>query len=279
MHVYRSREEGIRSKGGYDVWEYGSGRVHGSAATGEKREAIRALADAEASFAIVTNLIGEPRAGADPTDDLRAFNEWTCALARTGPQFIPFVSIDRRWQSLDAQIETVRALVESGDAKGIKLHPPVQGLDVCDPSTWPLFEACSQLDVPIISHSGPTRSGRGRGEPNDFRPLLEHLPNLRLSLAHLGGGAWTQVAKFALDHDSIYFDCCEIIEWLGAPQAPSATQFVSLVREIGVGRVMMGSDFPWYEPSHTIGQIQELPFSEGEKTAILGENAAAFLRL
>jgi predicted TIM-barrel fold metal-dependent hydrolase len=79
------------------------------------------------------------------------------------------------------------------------------------------------------------------------------------------------------DFPYVFFDCSEIIEWLGAPHAPTADQFVDLVRDVGVDRVMMGSDYPWYEPAHTVALIDQLAFSDGEKAAILGGTAARFL--
>lgn len=87
-------------------------------------------------------------------------------------------------------------------------------------------------------------------------------------------------AGVAREFPHIYFDCCEIVEWLGAPGAPSPKEAVALIRAIGVERVMMGSDFPWYDIDHTVARIFELPgLGEAEARLIVGENAARFLRL
>ena len=45
-------------------------------------------------------------------------------------------------------------------------------------------------------------------------------------------------------------------------------------------RVMMGSDFPWYDIDHTVGRVLALPGLSAEKMDdILGENAIRFFRL
>ena len=76
----------------------------------------------------------------------------------------------------------------------------------------------------------------------------------------------------------LYFDCCEVIEWNGAPNAPSDMQMAQLIKDIGSERVMMGSDFPTYDLDHSVESVMKLPLlSDEEKEAILGANAARIL--
>jgi hypothetical protein len=37
---------------------------------------------------------------------------------------------------------------------------------------------------------------------------------------------------------------CEILAWIGASNAPAENQFARLIKEVGVDRVLLGSDFP-----------------------------------
>lgn len=75
------------------------------------------------------------------------------------------------------------------------------------------------------------------------------------------------------------FDLSEIVSWSGcSPGAPGREKLSALIREIGAERVLLGSDFPWYEPGDVIAAVEELPgLGEAERAAILGENAAALL--
>ncbi|GAI54067.1 unnamed protein product, partial [marine sediment metagenome] len=50
-----------------------------------------------------------------------------------------------------------------------------------------------------------------------FAKILKAFPELRLVLAHMGGGAWRQLLELAQAYPNAYFDCCEIMEWTGAP--------------------------------------------------------------
>ena len=102
---------------------------------------------------------------------------------------------------------------------------------------------------------------------------------MRLILAHLGGGAWRQTAAFAQAFPDVCFDCAEIIELTGAPGAPSDHELAELIQVVGADRVLMGSDFDWYDIDHTAGRVMGLPLlSTGEKEAILGSNAMRILR-
>lgn len=281
IHVYRSQEDAAAAKVSYQIWEYGDDpNVHFSASWGTADDALAAMEVAGASNAVVANLLDVPTPGVDRRDDLLAYNRWLCDLAARHPQFVPFLAVDPSILSVPELVSHIQEMVRDHGAQGIKLHPPLQRLDLADPTLWPIFEACRELDIGVLSHSGPSRSGKQYGEPDAFRPLLGAFPGLRIWLAHLGGASWQQTFGLARDFPHIYFDCCEIIEWLGAPHAPSQANFVHLVREIGAERVMMGSDFPWYDIDHTVALIFDVPgLSEDEKRLIVGENAARFLRL
>lgn len=282
FHLYRSAAEGEAGKAGYEIWEYGpNDDVHFSSRPGDYASAVEALESSGTSFAVVTNLLDTVRPGVSPADDLVAFNRWLCdEVAARDPRFIPLIAVDPTFMSVADNVTHLEAMAAHHGAQGIKLHPPLQRLDFGDPTIWPIIEACARLDLVIVSHSGPSRDGSGRGEPDAFRPILEQFASLRIVLAHMGGAAWRTLPGVARDFPHVHFDLCEIIEQLGAPQAPTADELARLIREVGVERVMMGSDFPWYDIDHTVERVLGLPgLSQDEQLAILGLNAARFFRL
>ncbi len=132
----------------------------------------------------------------------------------------------------------------------------------------------------MLSHSGPSRDGTPWAEPASFANLVRAFPDLVQILAHLGGGTWRHTAGFASSFKSVFFDLSEIIAWVGAPKAPSREDLARLILSIGPERVMLGTDFPWYELAHTAELVLDLPLlTEDQKTAILGANAARILRI
>ena len=174
----------------------------------------------------------------------------------------------------------IKDMVENHAAAGVKLHGAFQGFDMSDERLWPTYQVCQDLNVPIIAHSGPDRESKGFAEPRAFAKMLDSFPQLRMVVAHLGGGTWTQTLDIAKAYPNTYFDCCEIIEWTQSDNGPTEKQLAQLIRDIGPSRVMMGSDFPWYDLDHSIDRVFSLPIlSMEEKERIIGANAVDILGL
>jgi predicted TIM-barrel fold metal-dependent hydrolase len=305
MHIYPSCEYGLSRKSTYQVWEYGEkADTPFSRYAGDVEDALDAIRKSPVDRAVVVNLFalsiaranaiaelpstldqdGQVRAiaeiDASMGERLKQSNHVVCDLARRHSELIAFVSADP-W-ALDPRegLMHLRDVVTNRGARGVKLHPVLQQFDVSDPRMFPIYETCVDLDVPIVAHSGPSRSGPQFAEPRAFAGMLRSFPRLRVVLAHLGGGAWRQTAEIARAYPNAYFDCCEILAWIGASNAPDENQFARLIQEVGVDRVLLGSDFPWYDLDYSVERLMGLPLlSHEEKTAILGGNAVRLLRL
>lgn len=305
VHIYRDRPEAVREKSGYEVWEYGElSGVHASEAIGLIDDFIDSMRRADIAKAVTVNLfsaqvarenaiatIGDEIPGSQRDrrlaeidahigEDLKAFNRWACDTARRHPEITAFVAADVHALTPRDCAAHIRDMVENHGAGGVKLHGAFQRFDMSDERLWPVYAVCRELALPIIGHAGPDRLGLGYAEPRAFRRALQAFPEVRMVLAHLGGAAWQQAAEVAAAFDNAFFDCCEIIEWTGAPNAPTDRQLAGLIRTIGVDRVMMGSDYPWYDLDHTVERVMALPLlAEEEKHAILGVNAQRILGL
>jgi uncharacterized protein len=289
LHLYETKEAGQAEKEVYEIWEYGpSHGVAFAAHSGDISDAEAAMTEAGYAHAVIVNLFAqvllspelrsaEPHAQAGR---LMAFNEWACALAAARPQFSVFVAVDPTVLGGEAGAAHLRAMVEHHGAKGVKIHPVLQKFMPDDIRMHPIYRTCVEMGLPVLSHAGLSRDGVAWAEPASFAPLLRSFPDLNLVLAHLGGGAWRQTAEFARSFPRVVFDLCEIIAWVGAPNAPSQDEMTRLILEIGPERVMLGSDFPWYGLGATAEQVMDLPLLGSDvKAAILGANAARILRL
>ena len=301
MHISRTREEGHQEKaGGYVIWEYGEKTdVRFSHYGGNLDDALEAIDSAGFSKAVVVNLFGlssarqqvasELAEGLGPDERARAietavvqmlkeFNVWGCELAQPHPQLIPYIFVDSAVLPGETGPAHIRDIVVNHGARGIKLHPVLQELYVGDKAMWPMYETCQELGIPILSHSGPARGGEPFAEPRAFAEPLAAFPRLTFVLAHMGGGTWQQALEIAQTYPNAYFDCCEIIQWTGGPNAPTDRQLARLIKDIGPERVMMGSDFPWYDLDHNADRVMELPvLSKEEKEGMLGANAERIL--
>ncbi len=240
------------------------------------------------SHAIITNLFAvallpeELRAAGREVhaERLIAANRWACSVASTRSQFSIFVAADPAVLGGEPGAAHLSQMVERYGAKGVKIHPVVQQFKPDDSRMYPIYRTCIELGLPVLSHSGPSRDGTSWAEPASFANLLRAFPQLVLILAHLGGGAWRQTAAFASTFKSVFFDLSEIIAWAGAPKAPSREELARLILDIGPERVILGTDFPWYDLARTAELVQDLPLViDDHKAAILGANAARILRI
>ena len=304
MHLYESKDVGEWWKAGYEIFEYGSKPdVPFGPFSGDVEDAVAALDRADYRHGVAVNLFSMDLFLAEATSmlpdglstlehanavrsiedglpaRLRAYNRWLVDTLATVPQITPFVAVDP-WALSSAQnVEHLREMADRG-AKGIKLHPVVQRFEPNDPRMHPVYEACREMGLVVLSHTGAAKGGATFAEPDAFVPLLRDFPGLKVVLAHLGGGRWRQTAAVAAAFPDVAFDICEIIEWTGAPNAPSPQELANLVGTVGPERVMLGTDFPWYDLNRTAQLVLDLPgLARSDKERILGENATRILGL
>jgi predicted TIM-barrel fold metal-dependent hydrolase len=301
MHIYETKIEGQRQKAAYEIWEYGVKLgVPFSEYGGDVDDALTAMRQAGYTHAVSLNLFtrelmreellaalppGADRALALAEIDetlahrLRASNRWACDAARAHPEITPFMAVDPGVLSPEANVTHLRELAQLG-ARGVKLHPVLQRFSPNDPRMLPVYRACVELGLAVLSHSGTARGMTQYAEPLAFAEVARQFPDLTLILAHLGGGSWRQTAELARSFSNVYFDCCEIVEWAGAPNAPSDSELTRLIRDVGSHRVMLGSDFPWYDLDRTVERVMALPLlSREEREGIMGANAVRILQL
>ncbi|MDX6312114.1 MAG: uncharacterized protein QOF84_7485 [Streptomyces sp.] len=289
VHLYPNKDAGRQARDSYVIWEYGDDPgVEFATTAGDLTDLATTYGQAGFDRAVVVHLFDTAlaRKEAKPADvteavaaAMRASNRWVAETARNDPLVEVLVSLD---PTVLTRREIVDHLTELADAgvRGVKLHPVAQGLLPTDPRLHAIYDICSDAGLVVLSHSGPGHRGDASARPGEFGPVLAHWPNLRLVLAHLGGASWRETAELADTYPQVAFDLSEIIEWTGAPHAPSATELAALVRHIGADRVMLGSDFPWYDPVRTADLVDALPgLSAGERAAILGGTAVRLLDL
>jgi predicted TIM-barrel fold metal-dependent hydrolase len=295
IHIYPTREEGATLKATYEIPDYGDkDDVVYSERGGDLDDASEAMDEAGVASAAVLNIYEIPGSPtppggrwwpaspphADRRDDLVASNEWLCGLTHSDRRLMPFISVHPGVMTAPDSTAHVEDLFERAGARGVKLHPNAQRIDPADPQIDGVYALCEERGAPIIAHSGIDVQGQGLADLESFVPVLERYPRLKLVLAHLGGGRWEHAEEFAARYPHAYFDLCEIIEWTGSEIGPTRKQLGALIKRVGPERVLMGSDFPWYDLDRTVELVMDLPsLSHEEKIGIVGRNAAQLLEL
>ncbi|MBI2469327.1 MAG: amidohydrolase [Candidatus Rokubacteria bacterium] len=192
---------------------------------------------------------------------------------------LPFIGLDPSVMTPAEMRDELEACVEAG-ARGVKLHPIVQRLPPATPALWPVYELCQELGLPVLFHSGFL----GRSEwnafarPSAFTEVLEAFPDLRVILAHLGRGHFEETVALAVRFPQVVVDTFAVVTTATVPWRLDDADAVRLLRQIGIGRVCFGSDYPWFDPAADAAHVAALSgLTEGERAAILGDNARRVL--
>jgi predicted TIM-barrel fold metal-dependent hydrolase len=113
---------------------------------------------------------------------------------------------------------------------GVKLHPLGHAVNPTQATAKKVFEAASNLDIPVMVHTG---DGIPWTLPSTLIPVAMKFPDLKIVLAHCGGGMFSsEAALAAMLCPNVYLET----SWL-----PSLV-IRDFCRNIGADRVMFGSD-------------------------------------
>lgn len=156
---------------------------------------------------------------------------------------------------------------------GIKIHPEEHIYPIREHGAE-LFEFAARHDAIVLAHSGDPNS-----LPADFVPFTDAHPNVRLILAHLGNGGGAagdptlQVRAIqAADGNNVFVDTSSARSIL-----PGLLEWA--VDEIGVERILFGTDTPVYCTSIQRARIDHAGIRDDDKIRILSGNAADLFQL
>jgi predicted TIM-barrel fold metal-dependent hydrolase len=216
-------------------------------------------------------------------------------LQKNNPKTVlPFLAIDPRRHGM---MDLVKTYVnrESGPFRGIKLYPPL-GYLPSHPNLEELYTYCIDNDIPITAHTSYGGLGNARkriyvrsfdkkrkadwveidnaekrrayfAHPDNWVPVLEKYKNLRLNLAHFGGGkeclkyyekgrSWTNsiidlIETYGKDNKNLFCDMSYYTE-LGLED-----KIAQIIRDhpIVEDRLMFGTDYIMMMMDYKIGGL------------------------
>lgn len=203
------------------------------------------------------------------------------------------------FEALDAQdrfnkkglVDFVR-MIEDRGLKGLKLTPPYSHYPADDKRTYPIYDKCSDLSIPILFHQSASLTPRNTpfsiANPVRLDDVAEDFPELRFAVAHLGDPWMGTLYNMMLKHENVYTDIsglCNRPHWL-------AWNLVVAKEYRVLHKVMFGTDGPGLcRPPSTfiewckmgLNEVAENSgwptFSKEEIDGILGGNAVKFLGL
>lgn len=161
--------------------------------------------------------------------DHREGNDYVLGVAQAHPNRFYAFATASPWRGPAAVEELRRAMGEG--ARGIKLHPALQGYLLCDELVHPLIELAGELGVPVYIHTGTP----AYAQPFQCSELARRFPEVDIIMGHMGStDFWMDALPAALQSENIYVDT----SWSLPEKVKRA------VAALGPDRVLFSSDSP-----------------------------------
>ncbi len=211
------------------------------------------------------------------TEETRRKNDELLALSRKHPEMLAIGSVHP--YDDEAAHRELRRLRAAG-MKAIKLHPHTQEFDAADPRMLALCKLAGELGMVVLVDNANVLPGDNeklfnlavRASKTDF--VFTHLGGLYFRYWNLLPLTRTTKDFF---FDNVHFDISAIVTL--AADSPLEEEFVWTIRNVGVDRVLLGSDYPQFSLKRNAEALQRLDLTEEEKEKIRYGNAARLFSL
>jgi uncharacterized protein len=216
-------------------------------------------------------LLAVSPAGADAAG-VRQVNDQLAVYARTHPgQLLAVAALPT--SDAEASLRELERVASLGFV-GVKLSPERLDLGAADVRALVARASALRLVVYVEGWWPDTAYEVGK--------LALALPQARLVLTHLGGVRFTDVLVFrVLDlHPftprNVWFDLSGVAVLY--VDSPFVAELRWVCRQVGMDRVLFGSDWPLTSLSEAAGSVQRLGFTPAEQTELFRDNADALFR-
>ena len=202
---------------------------------------------------------------------IRAGNDRMIALAKQHPDLVAVATV-HPYDGQAALDELARVAAQG--VRMLKLHPHTQRFDLADPRSEALVRRAGELDVVVLLDNANILPG----DSERLFSLVARTPGTTFVLAHIGGlnfRFWNVVALArtaeGFSMDNLYFDLSATV--LLAADSPIEEEFVWTLRNVGIDRVLVGSDYPQIGLGRTLEALERLDLSAEEKAKLRVGNA------
>lgn len=182
------------------------------------------------------------------------------------------------------------ARIAGAGLKGVKVHPPYQGVDFDDLRYLRVLNRCGELGLIVVTHAGLDVGlpGAEQAAPEKILRAVKAVGPVKLALAHMGGWRCWKRVEDLLTGTGVYLDTSFSL----GPMTPgddgfypdeeslrrlNEADFLRMIRLFGADHILFGTDSPWDDQAAQLQKIRALPLSEEEIELICGGNAQRLL--
>ena len=156
----------------------------------------------------------------------------------------------------------------------VRVSPLATQVAIDDPKHYPVYQVCEELGIPVAINVGiPGPRVRSRVQhPELLEDVLIDFPDLVVIGAHMGHPYEALLMNYMRKWPNLYLSCTAY-----APQYmdPNLVKFMN--SKTYRGRVLWGSDEPWFPMRRSLAEARDLPLDEDAMTLFLGGTARRLL--
>lgn len=197
-------------------------------------------------------------------------NDFAIETNKTQPRLYALGSLN---PDSDCIASEARRLADAG-IRGIKIHPDYVGALVDDPKMDPIYRACVENNLFVVTHSGWDfiSPDHIHCTPERILHVLEKYPSLRFVAAHMGANQlWDDVERLLIGKN-IWIDTS-----LVTLSKLDRDQCRRMILNHDPEKILFGSDYPWCGEGDTIGYLKSPELDAALMRRIYGDNALALL--
>jgi predicted TIM-barrel fold metal-dependent hydrolase len=169
-----------------------------------------------------------------------------------------------------AALAELRRAVEDLGFRSLQVLPYAFGLPFSHRIYYPLYAACVEYGIPVVTQVGHTASlmPSDPGRPIYLDDVALDFPDLVIVGGHIGWPWTSEMIALALKHPNVY------IETSGHLPRRYPDEFVDFLKGPGAEKCLFGTDWPWIDPVRAVAQVGDLGLSADAESKFMSENAA-----
>ncbi|MFL2756083.1 MAG: amidohydrolase family protein [Dehalococcoidia bacterium] len=155
-----------------------------------------------------------------------------------------------------------------------EIHADSQNIDISDKKKFASYAEILQLNnLPLILHSsepvGHKYPGKGSSTPNKIEQFVYNFPELKIILAHWGGGMFLYelMPEISSSFKNVYYDSAT------SPFLYNQKIFQIAIETVTSNKILFGSDFPVISQSRPLNELHNVIIKDKDIENILYQNA------
>lgn len=201
-------------------------------------------------------------------------------------QFLGYWVINPHYPAITAS--DLRSFDRRAGFVGLKFWPDYHLVPVTSPKYARALEFANERGLLVLVHTFGESPFDG---PELLGEVAHRYPQARFLMGHSGYGQWEQSVAIARDLANVYLDLTSVVQAIDfsqmprgslMPSVPSLSPHVNglieyMVDTAGSGKVVFGSDLPWYSQHYHAGAVLFAHISDDARHDILHRNAERLL--